>query len=250
MPAQRPAYTNRARAESFGVAADSYDQFRPRYPEALITALVPKRHISVLDVGAGTGIASEQLRQAGADVVAVEPDSRMAQIARGKGIAVEQATFEDWDPAGRDFDLVVFAQSFHWVEPRGALRKIATVLRHGGRLALLSNRIVPTAPTPQELRQAYAGAVDASQQPPDNSMHHPSFESMLTDCGFALQWLKADEQRHYSRADWLNLVFTYSNILTLDTAARDELRTRLETRIGDDGVHACNAAAAAICTPR
>lgn len=250
MSAQLPAYTDRNRADSFGAAAGSYDRFRPRYPEALITALIPRRPVRVLDVGAGTGIAAAQLRHAGADVIAVEPDARMAEIARHKGIEVEQGTFEDWDPAGRQFDLVVFAQSFHWVEPRGALHKVATIVPEGGRLALLSNRIVPTTPTPEELGQAYAGAVDASQQPPDNSMHHPSFEAMVTDCGFTVQWLKAKEQLHYSSEDWLNLVFTYSNILTMDAGAREQLRTRLETRIGDRGVDARNDAVAAICTPR
>lgn len=249
MSAQQPAYSDRARAESFGSAAESYDRHRPRYPELLVTALVPKKHTVVLDVGAGTGIASEQLRQAGADVTAIEPNPQMAQIARAKGIEVEQSTFEDWDPAGRAFDVVVFAQSFHWVEPRGALRKVASILRPGGRLALLSNRIVPTTPTPEELGQAYAGAMDASQQPPDNSMHHPDFAALVTECGFDLRWLTAEEPRHYSSEDWLNLVFTYSNILTLDAVVREQFRAQLAMRTGDRGVDACNQAVAAICTP-
>ncbi|MCW2686159.1 MAG: methylase involved in ubiquinone/menaquinone biosynthesis [Mycobacterium sp.] len=71
-------------------------------------------------MGAGTGIASAQLLEAGAHVLVVEPDPRMARIAADKGIRVEVATFEEWQPAGRSFDLVVFAQSFHWVRPRVA----------------------------------------------------------------------------------------------------------------------------------
>jgi hypothetical protein len=43
----------------------------------------------VLDVGAGTGIASEQLLGKGVNVLAVEPDLRMAKIAKERGIVIE-----------------------------------------------------------------------------------------------------------------------------------------------------------------
>ncbi len=84
----------------------------------------------------------------------------MARVAASKGIPVEQATFEDWHPAGRSFDLVVFAQSFHWVRPQTALKKAATILGPGGRLVLLWNRITPMAPTRQELDEAYVGYLE------------------------------------------------------------------------------------------
>ena len=43
----------------------------------------------MLDVGAGTGIASEQLLGKGVNVLAVEPDLRMAKIAKERGIVIE-----------------------------------------------------------------------------------------------------------------------------------------------------------------
>src|SRR4029077_6377697 len=101
----------------------------------------------VLDVGAGTGIASEQLLAKGVNVLAVEPDPRMADVARNKGIRVEIGTFEGWDPAERHFDLVVFGSSFHWVNPDIALPKVHELLSSGGRLALMWNRLFPTHPT-------------------------------------------------------------------------------------------------------
>jgi trans-aconitate methyltransferase len=101
-------YLDRARADSFGAAARVYDEHRPRYPAELIDDLLMQRPQTVLDVGAGTGIASEQLLERGANVLAVEPDPRMAEIATAKAIPVEIGTFESWDPAERRFDLIVF----------------------------------------------------------------------------------------------------------------------------------------------
>ena len=154
-------YLDRARADSFGAAARIYDARRPRYPAQLIDDLLLQGPQTVLDVGAGTGIASEQLLAKGANVLAVEPDPRMAEIAKEKGIPIEIATFESWDPAERRFDLVVFGSSFHWVNPDIALPKAHRLLSRGGRLALMWNRLFPTHPTHSDFAEIYQDYMDA-----------------------------------------------------------------------------------------
>jgi len=229
------------------VAAEQYDRYRPRYPQPLIAGLVTSAGMRVLDVGAGTGIAAKQLADAGADILAVEPDERMARIAAGKGISVEQSTFEEWQPAGRDFDLVVFAQSFHWVDTRPALEKVAALLRPGGRLVILANRIHPTSPTQQELDEVNADYLDVTARPDVN--REEAVMRLIEDCGFAVEQQSCVEQLHYTTEGYLALVFTYSNHLLLDPAAQHELRSRLAQRIGPSGVGAQNDALAVVCTP-
>jgi SAM-dependent methyltransferase len=247
MPEQSPAYTDRRRAESFGATADAYDRYRPRYPHALMAGLVAGAGVRALDVGAGTGIASAQLEQVGAQVLAVEPDPRMAIVAAGKGIRVEQATFEDWQPAGRSFDLVVFAQSFHWVDPVPALKKIAGILRPGGQLALLANRIVPIFPTQRDLDEINADYLDVSAKPMVNAEEEVA--TMVEERGFSVDLRRVDERLHYTTGDYLDLVSTYSNRLLLPPASQGELRSRLAARIGSTGVDAQNYALAVVCTP-
>jgi hypothetical protein len=46
------------------------------------------------------------------------------------------------------------------------------------------------------------------------------------------------------------MVFTYSNVLTLDPVARAGLRSRLAQCIGAGGVDARNDAVAVVCTPQ
>jgi len=247
MSARQPAHTDRRRAESFGATADAYDRYRPRYPQALLTELVADAGVRALDVGAGTGIAATQLAEAGADVLAVEPDERMSRVAAAKGVRVEQATFEEWQPADRKFDLVVFAQSFHWVEPQLALQKVATILRPGGQLALLANRILPTAPTQQELDEINADYLDVTAR--SNVNAEDEVTVMVEKFGFSVERRRCVEQLHYTTEDYLNLVSTYSNRLLLGPTAREELRSRLVQRIGAAGVDAQNDALAVVCTP-
>ena len=90
-------------AESFGSDAERYDRARPSYPGALVERIVAASPgPDVLDVGCGTGIAARLFQATGCGVLGVEPDARMADLARQSGVDVEVAKFEDWDPAGRN----------------------------------------------------------------------------------------------------------------------------------------------------
>ena len=140
-------------AEGFGDDAARYDRARPRYPaelaESVLSGLPGAR---VLDVGIGTGISALPFRAAGATVLGVEPDARMAGVARGRGFDVEVAKFEDWDPTGRGFDAVVAGQTWHWVDPVAGAAKAASGLVPEGRLAVFWNAGDP----PAELAAAFA----------------------------------------------------------------------------------------------
>lgn len=243
-----PLHRDRRRAGSFGSAADRYDSYRPRYPRGLISDLIAKPGARALDVGAGTGIASRQLTDAGADVLAVEPDPQMARLIAEKGIAVEIDTFERWEPAGRTFDLVVFAQSFHWVEPQPALNKVAAILKPGGRLALLWNRITSVRPTPEQLDGAYAGLVDDWRRPSTGIESGDELAPLLDAAGFSSERRQYVEHLQYATADWVNMVTTYSNVLTMDPADQTELRFRLARCIPAAGVEATNDALAVVCS--
>src|SRR3954453_11106788 len=111
-------HRHRTMAESFGTDPQRYDRTRPRYPDALVARIVAASPgADVLDVGCGTGTAARQFEAAGCAVLGVEPDERMAAFARRAGTAVEVATFETWEPAGRRFDAVVAGTAWHWVDP-------------------------------------------------------------------------------------------------------------------------------------
>jgi SAM-dependent methyltransferase len=137
-PEREPRELHQARqvAESFGSDAERYDRTRPRYPDALVARVIAASPgPDVLDVGCGTGIAARQFQAAGAKVLGVEPDPRMAGFARQHGTDCDVATFEAWDPAGRSFDAVVAGMAWHWVDPVAGAAQAAQVLRPGGRLA-------------------------------------------------------------------------------------------------------------------
>jgi SAM-dependent methyltransferase len=133
-------HSDRERAESFGSVAAAYDRFRPSYPDVLISDLVELAPERVLDVACGTGKVAVPLLACGLSLLGVEADPKMAAIARTHGLIVEEAKFEDWDDAGRTFDLITCGQGWHWIDTSVGDEKAARLLNPGGTLALFWNR--------------------------------------------------------------------------------------------------------------
>jgi len=220
-------------AESFGSDAQRYDRARPRYPEAMVRQVVAAcPGLDVLDVGCGTGIAARQFLAAGCRVLGVDPDARMADLARQFGVEVEVAPFEGWDPAGREFDAVVAGQAWHWVDPVAGAAKAAKSLRPGGRLAVFWNSFQP----PNDLAAAFAEVHKAAQPGlPFNPWTRPVIDAYLTMCGKAAdgirqagafsepeQW-RFDWEHGYTRDQWLDVLPTHGGNSQLPPATLDEL---------------------------
>jgi SAM-dependent methyltransferase len=180
----------------------------------------------VLDVGCGTGKVGRLFLARGCEVVGVEPDPRMAGVARSHGILVEVATFELWNPAHRMFDLVVCGQAWHWVDPSLGAQRAASVLVPGGRLALFWNRGRHDAQTQAALDVAYGRfapalakeSVPPGKEPSDRSgdiaaiaATHLFAPSQLRTYGWTQQ---------YSRDEWLDQLGTHSDHIALEPHQR------------------------------
>ncbi len=227
-------------AESFGTNARRYDQARPGYPDALVARIVagsPGR--DVLDVGCGTGIAARQFKAAGCVVLGVEPDARMADFARSRGVRVEVATLEAWQPAGRTFDAVVAAQSWHWVDPVTGAEKAARVLRPDGRLAIFGHVFEPPAEVAEPFAAAYRRVA------PDSPLRgQPARRPLeIYQAGYAMiadrireterfddpeQW-RFDWEQSYTRDQWLALLPTTGGL----TQLRSDQLAEILAAVGD-----------------
>ncbi len=147
-----------ALASSFNAVAAQYAAARPGYPPALFDAVeeVTGRTLAgaeVLDVGAGTGIATRLLAHRGARVTAVEPGAGMAAQLRAFAPDVRLVRGDADALPFRDgaADLIAYAQSWHWTDPRRSVPEALRVLRRGGALAMWWN--LPDLDVPWVARQ-------------------------------------------------------------------------------------------------
>jgi SAM-dependent methyltransferase len=153
---RRPARGDRL----FAPLAADYAAGRPSYPAAVFDVFRSllrdgpargQRTPVVLDIAAGTGIATSGLLGSGLRVATIEPATRMLleavrSLAGRHGwtgalaARAEALSLRDSSAAG-----VVVAQAFHWLDPRPALDEFARVLEPRGVLLVLWNVTEPDA---------------------------------------------------------------------------------------------------------
>jgi len=170
-------------------------------------------------------------------VLGVDPDARMAAFARGAGIDVEIATFEDWEPGGRTFDAVVSGQAWHWVDPVAGPAKAAAVLRPGGLLALFAHAFQPPAAVADALADAFRrllpGSPFAGESRSAAEIYDVMFakfaEGIRDAAGFGEpeRW-RFGWERSYTRDEWLDFLPTTGGLTRL---APDALAAVLD-RVG------------------
>src|SRR5207248_4066303 len=133
---RRRRRNGRAASVASPSATSASDQDRP--PRRW-TGCCPRRRGTVVDLGAGTGLATRFLVDRADNVVAVEPDERMRWVlaervpgaravdGRGQSIPLPDAAA----------DVVLASTSWHWMDPLPTLAEVGRVLVPGGVLAVM-----------------------------------------------------------------------------------------------------------------
>ena len=104
--------------------------------EIAFAAVAEKRPTRVLDVGCGPGDLTERfVKEAGADVKAIDTSPRMVELARARGIDARVGDIEQIPFADAEFDCVFAGWVlYHVPNLERAIAECARVLEPGGRL--------------------------------------------------------------------------------------------------------------------
>lgn len=138
-------------SKMFDKTADYYDKFRPSYPEAIIKKIIELARINensrVLEIGAGSGKATELFAPKNIRINCIEPGETLVRNGRIKlfqydRIKFEISTFEEAQLDANFYDLIFSAQAFHWIFQPIGYEKCAYTLKSKGYLALFWNMYI------------------------------------------------------------------------------------------------------------
>jgi len=221
----------------FDEIADLYDRVRPAYPETLIDDVIALAGVGpdarLLEIGCGTGQATEAFARRGLRIVCLEPGAALARRARERlarfgGVDVLPYTLEAWPLDASAFDLVVVAQAFHWLRADLRFAKTADALRPGGALAVFGNSpVLERTPLRIELDRAYALQAPAIRKPILTRWYADDL-SMRTLFRESRRFGPVESRSHpwaktYPVDEYLDLLRTHSDHRLLAEADRERL---------------------------
>lgn len=152
----------------FDTIPDRFDKYRPRYCPELFTKLIDAAGVTpgspVLELGPGTGQATEPVLRTGCDYCAIELGEHLCDKMRKKfgdlsNFRIIHGDFITHDFGMQRFRLIYSAATIQWLPEEVAFTKCFSLLQPGGMLAMMylhSDYQTPNPALYEKIQQVYA----------------------------------------------------------------------------------------------
>ena len=128
----------------FDTIPEEFDKWRPRYCDGLFADIIKFSQLNsskaVLEIGPGTGQATEPILKTDCAYLAIEIGENFAEFMNNKykscdNFKLINADFELYDFEKESFDLVYSAAAFQWIKEDIGYPKVYNMLKSGGVFA-------------------------------------------------------------------------------------------------------------------
>lgn len=135
--------------KTFDQIPESFDRYRPRYCDELFKEIISVADLNsskdVLEIGPGTGQATEPILKTGCNYKAIELGEKLTEYMKNKydtysNFDIVNADFETYDFGNKTFDLIYSAATIQWIPEEVAFSKVYNLLKPGGILAMFMTR--------------------------------------------------------------------------------------------------------------
>ncbi|MBQ3271870.1 MAG: class I SAM-dependent methyltransferase [Solobacterium sp.] len=245
---------NQGKEWTFNTVADTYEKVRPGYPDELYQALFAYAPLGdsshVAEIGIGGGQATRPVLETGCTLTAVEYGDELAQLCREKfsgypRFSVITGKFEDADLPEDAFDLVYSASAFHWIPEETGYPKVFRILKSGGAFARFANHPYQAKDNPmlfEEIQNAYAKYYYPYYKKQPEKLSEYTEEQAAARAAIAgkyefsnIQYALFHRVRTLSAAEYIKLISTYSDHITIEASIRKRFFDAIEDTINRHG---------------
>lgn len=233
---------------TFNEDEKNYDSVRPGYPAELFNDIISysgaDNSSECLEIGAGTGQATEPFLEKGCKVTAIDLGENLCSFVADKfrkydKFSVINDDFMNYKSEQYKYDLIFSATAFHWL-PDTAYEKVKTLLKTNGTFALFRNHPYPNRTDDESNlinREVYKKYRPESTVPKEfDEKDCKKIVEKLKNSGFRnIETKLYRRTRTLKSTDYIKLLNTYSDHIALPQEMKqrfdNEMKEKLD-RIG------------------
>lgn len=222
----------------------NYDKSRPRYCTELFSDIINHAELgsgkSCLEIGCGTGQATEPILKTGSSVIAIELGDKFAEYVKNKfesftNFRVVNMDFENYS-SDEKFDLIYSATAFHWIKEEIGYPKVFNMLKSGGTLALFWNRTRPnTDPVHEKIDEIYKkygdyiNYVDKNTLVQDDNELYENIKNTIMRYGFIeVEFHLYRGTRTFNADGYISVLNTYPNHIAIPEPVRSKFYAEIK----------------------
>ncbi len=231
----------------FDSIPEQFEQWRPRYCDELFVDLIEYAKLdsgkTVLEVGPGTGQATEPILKTGCSYTAIELSEIFVTFMKEKfgyynNFQIVNADFETCDFGNNRFDLVFSAAAFQWIPEKIGYPKAYEILKRGGAFAMFMMRpdIQPGGGYTDEPLYSKIQEVYAKYFRPETEYKCKLDYDAREKYGFIdLERREYRKTREYSADDYVSLISTHADHITLKEPYKEKFYSGIREVIFNSG---------------
>lgn len=213
----------------FDSIPEKFDKWRVKYNPELFDYVKKISGLdegkSCLEIGPGTGQASDFAIDSGCDYLAIELGEHLAEKMKEKfgarsNFHIVNADFETYDFGDKKFDLIYSAATIQWIKEDVAYSRVYDLLKDGGILAMMLMRSDYKTPNPamyEDIQKVY-DKYFITDQPYNQNFNYMNGES------YGLKFIEEISfpgRREYDADEHNEYLGTHSTHITLNEKYRD-----------------------------
>ena len=214
---------------AFDKITDIFDKWRCRYSQELFDYIIETSGLDkskkCLEIGPGTGQATDFALQTGCDYTAIELGGNLTMFMKDKyakypNFNIVNADFETYEFPKNSYDLVYSAAAIQWIREDIAYSKCAQMLKNGGYLAMFFTRGDYRTPNPK-LYASIQKIYDKHFKPANPYTCKFNYEN---GTNYGLDYIGKKEfygRREFTADEYIEYIHTHSDHTAIDEACRE-----------------------------
>jgi SAM-dependent methyltransferase len=227
----------------FDTIPEKFDRWRPRYCDEAFAYIIHHTHLdsqkTVLEIGPGTGQATEPILKTGCNYLAIELGEHLAEYTKNKfesypNFGIVNADFETYDFERQRFDLVFSAATIQWIPEKIAFSKSFDLLNNGGVLAMMMMQ--GDYKTPNETLYNAIQKVYCEYFHPETPYTQKLIYNNAVNYGFAdFRRLEFYSKREFTAVDYVEYLGTHCDYIVLREPYKSEFYKGIRNAILNAG---------------